>query len=154
MLLIIPYGRCVLLLNFLKKEQYNNSSLYWIVFSFIMGQLKNTVFLLPGSSESASWVKTYFWVLKNMKKLQKLAWKLHVCPLNKNSLWTAKKFSYDYCSLKKYKMLFIYFFSWLCVYLSFCSFQQSRCAMTETAATVFAPHIETTSKCDSYPGLH
>lgn len=44
-----------------KKEFF---SLLKICFFFIMEQLKNTVLLLPCSSESASWVKIYFWVLK------------------------------------------------------------------------------------------
>lgn len=85
-----------------KGKKIINTSLYWTIFSFIMEQWKNTVLLLPCSSENASWVKTYFWILKI--KIWKCYNSLHgssPCPLNKNSLWTAKKFSDDYCSLKK-----------------------------------------------------
>lgn len=144
-------------MNFPEKAKYNNSSLHWTIFSFVMGQLMNTILLLLCSPESACWGKTYFSVLKI--KIPKSYNSLHGSSMYVRLTKIAFELQRHLVMItvhwkNNYKMLFIYFFSCPCVYLSFCSFQWSRCAMTETAATVFASHIETTSKCDSYPGLH
>lgn len=51
-------------MNFREKAKYNNSSLHWTIFPFVMGQLMSTILLLLCSPESASWEKTYFSVHK------------------------------------------------------------------------------------------